>query len=67
MAHLLEDLAEVTSVSMVRTANRIDAEVQDLERVRQEPSPQGDRVKRIVEAARQSTDVYVEHSVRPRP
>ncbi|MFO0927451.1 MAG: hypothetical protein U0736_10490 [Gemmataceae bacterium] len=56
MSHLLEDLAEETSVSIVRTANRLDAEVQDLERVRQEPSPQADRVKRIVEAARQSTE-----------
>jgi hypothetical protein len=56
MPLLLEDLAEETSASNLRTAERLDAEAQELERLRQARSAREDLRQRIIDSARQATD-----------
>jgi hypothetical protein len=56
MSQLLEDLAEETSASNRRTAERLDAEAQELERLWSALSTLEDLRGRVIESARQSTE-----------
>ncbi len=59
MPMLLEDLAEETSASNRRAADRLDAEVRDLDKLRGALAALEDLRERVVEAARQATDYAV--------
>jgi len=59
MPMLLEDLAEETSASNLRAADRLDAEARDLDELRGAATARDEFLPRAVESARQATDYAV--------
>lgn len=62
MPLLLEDLADEASASNLRTADRLEAEAQELFQLRQVLSVRADLARRMLESARQATELVLARS-----